>query len=105
MTRPSELVLLELKQVNKTQAEMATVLLDLTRESSKTAERTKNIWRLTERQEDHLSKLNDRTATNTTAIAIVNEKTKTSKKAIVGYSGGGLLLLALTILEVLQRLQ
>ncbi len=104
MTKPNELVLLELKQVNKTQAEMATVLLDLTRESSKTAERTKNIWRLTEKQEDHLSKLNDRTSKNTTAIAIVNEKTRTSKKAIAGYSGGGLLLLALTVLQIIQRL-
>ncbi len=104
MTKPSELVLLELKQVNKTQAEMATVLLDLTRESGKTAERTKNIWRLTEKQEDHLSKLNDRTSKNTTAIAIVNEKTRTSKKAIAGYGGGGLLVLAITVLQILQML-
>ena len=67
-------------------------------------ERTNNIWRLTEKQEDHLSKLNDQTSKNTTDIAIVKEKTKTSKRAIAGYSGGGLLLLALTILQIIQAL-
>ena len=67
-------------------------------------ERTRNIWTLTEKQENHLSKLNDRTSRNATDIAIVNEKTRTSKKAIAGYSGGGLLLLALTVLQIIQRL-
>ncbi len=100
----NEILLMELKQMHKAQDEMSKILLDLTKESSGTAERTMNIWRLTEKQEDHLTKLNGRTSENTTAIAIVNEKTKTSKKAIAGYSGGGLLLLALTVLQIIQRL-
>ena len=104
MTQPSELVLLELRQVNKTLDEHSRILSEVSRESVRTAETTKNIWHSTERQEDHLSKLNDRTSKNTTAIAIVNEKTKTSKKAMAGYGGGGLLVLAITILQILQML-
>ncbi len=71
-------------------------------------ERTNNIWRSTEAQEKHLAELNGSTKQIGNRVTVletkVEERTvnKISKKAIAGYGSGGLLVLTLTILQIIQ---
>ncbi len=72
-------------------------------------ERSCNIYKLTEKQEEHLRQINghldDHSSRLTTVETKIDERTrKVSKKAIAGYSGGGLLLVALTVLQIIQAL-
>ena len=73
-------------------------------------ERTSNILLLTAEQEKHLRKINNHLDDHSKRITIMETRVeehnnqKTSKKAIAGYSGGGVMLLALTVLQVLQTL-
>lgn len=73
-------------------------------------ERTANIWRVTELQEQHLRELNGSTRKIANRVTIVETRveertaSKISKKAIAGYSSGGLLLLTLTILQIIQAI-
>ena len=56
-------------------------------------ERTSNIWTLTEKQEKHLTELNNSVAKNTNRLNIIETKvdertqSKISKKAVTGYGG------------------
>jgi len=71
-------------------------------------ERTNNIWTLTERQEEHLAKINNHLGDHSKRITVVetrvDERTtaKLGKKTIWGISGGGVLLLATLIFTALQ---
>ena len=65
-----------------------------------------DIPRILKHIEDHTEHFDDHSRRLTIAETQIKERTlsKMSKKAIVGYSGGGTLVLTITILQILQML-
>ena len=75
-----------------------------------TANDVKWLVDITGKQEKHLANLNGHLDDHSKRLVIVETKVeertanKITKKAIAGYGGGGLLVLAITILQVMQML-
>ena len=75
-----------------------------------TANDVKWLVDITGKQEKHLANLNGHLDDHSKRLVIVETKVeertanKITKKAIAGYGGGGLLVLAITILQVIQML-
>ena len=115
MTKQGELVLLELKQVTKTLDEHSKVLADVSKESVRTGERTKDIWRVTQEQEAHLKKQNSHLDDHSHRLVVVETKVdertlppvvehKMNKKTKVGYGGGTVVVVATLVLAIGQTL-
>ncbi|HUV46150.1 MAG TPA: hypothetical protein VMW45_03675 [Dehalococcoidia bacterium] len=71
-------------------------------------ERTNNIWTLTEKQEEHLAKINNHLDDHSKRLTIAEtqlaERTssKVSKKAVAGYGGGTAVVVSTLVLAIGQ---